>query len=358
MSGVTRTSFRAWRLVVLCSLLLGLPLAVRADVPGPGQETPDPGETAIVAEMLALIKAVSHKRTGDARLLRFNQAKSLGCFDASFDVADNLPPQLAQGLFAQSGRHSAMVRFANAQSMDDRDKDLRGLSIKVYDVMGEPLWGVPGIQDFVLNSHPALFADNPMTFLKFIRALDEDSLWWFFVNPFDSHFKALWILWQARAEHHNPFALPYFSTTPFRHGIDPTVAVKYAVKPCPSSGQGEAAEGVDRLSEAMHRQLTQGPVCFDFLVQFQGDPAAMPIEDASVIWDETQSPFAPVARLTIAQQPFRDPTARQRCERASFNPWQGLPAHRPLGGINRVRKEIYEVMARYRNQVNKPDSGG
>ena len=339
-------------------LVIALSLPLFAATPAPGAETPDAEESAIVAEMLALIKAVSHRRAGDARLLRFNQAKSLGCFDAAFEVADNLPPRLAQGLFAQPGRHSAMVRFANAQAMDDRDKDLRGLSIKVFDVMGEPLWGVHGIQDFVLNSHPALFAANPMAFLKFIRALDEDSLWWFFVNPFDSHFKALWILWQAREEHQNPFDLAYFSTTPFRHGVDPTVAVKYAVKPCPSNGQSPTAEGPDRLSEAMHRHLAQGPACFEFMVQFQGDPASMPIEDASVVWDEAQSPFVPVARLTIAQQPFRRPAAQQRCEQASFNPWQGLPAHRPLGGINRVRKQIYEVMARYRNQVNSVDSGG
>ena len=37
-----------------------------------------------------------------------------------------------------------------------------------------------------------------------------------------------------------------------------------------------------------------------------------------------------------------------RCESTAFNPWHALPAHRPLGNMNRARKQIYEAMAAFR----------
>ena len=36
------------------------------------------------------------------------------------------------------------------------------------------------------------------------------------------------------------------------------------------------------------------------------------------------------------------------CERMSFNPWNALPDHRPLGDFNRARREIYRAMAAFR----------
>ena len=78
----------------------------------------------------------------------------------------------------------------------------------------------------------------------------------------------------------------------------------------------------------------------------------MPIEDASVIWDEAVSPFIPVARLTIENQDLSSDQAMSACEHLSFNPWQSLAEHRPLGGINRVRKRIYADLAAFRESAN------
>ena len=39
-----------------------------------------------------------------------------------------------------------------------------------------------------------------------------------------------------------------------------------------------------------------------------------------------------------------------RCESIAFNPWHALPAHRPLGNMNRARKEIYRAMAAFRGR--------
>jgi hypothetical protein len=32
----------------------------------------------------------------------------------------------------------------------------------------------------------------------------------------------------------------------------------------------------------------------------------------------------------------------------AFNPWHSLAEHRPLGGMNRARREIYAAMAEFR----------
>jgi len=35
-----------------------------------------------------------------------------------------------------------------------------------------------------------------------------------------------------------------------------------------------------------------------------------------------------------------------------FSPWHGLAAHRPLGGIMRVRKAVYEEAKKFRAERN------
>ena len=151
----------------------------------------------------------------------------------------------------------------------------------------------------------------------------------------------------------NPFAIRYWSTTPYRHGVSDKQAVKYSVRSCSDPKiKTHADKGQNFLSENMGEHLRQGAACFDFLLQFQHDPESMPIEDASVIWDETLSPFIKVARINIHQQPFTSIKNTRACEQMTFNPWQSVFAHQPLGGINRTRKPVYSEMAKFRQQNN------
>ena len=79
----------------------------------------------------------------------------------------------------------------------------------------------------------------------------------------------------------------------------------------------------------------------------------MPLEDASVIWDEAQSPFQEVATLTFPEQRFDTPEALLQCERLSFNPWQSLADHRPLGRMNEVRRRVYANAEQFRNKEHR-----
>jgi hypothetical protein len=88
----------------------------------------------------------------------------------------------------------------------------------------------------------------------------------------------------------------------------------------------------------------------------------MPIEDPTKLWDETLSRPVTVARLKIPTgQPFDEADRRAYGEHLSFTPWHALPEHAPLGGINRVRRAVYESLSEFRHALNhvrrrEPDS--
>jgi hypothetical protein len=74
----------------------------------------------------------------------------------------------------------------------------------------------------------------------------------------------------------------------------------------------------------------------------------MPIEDASVEWEERDSPYRTVARIRIPPQTIDSADQISACERLAFNPWHCLAEHRPLGNYNRARQTIYQTMAAFR----------
>ena len=305
----------------------------------------------MVAEMSQRIAAITLAEAKNGIVPRFNQPKTVGCVAAEFRVHEDIPDDLKKGLFSQPAAYPAMLRFANATNRDDSKKDIRGLSIKVSNVKGPILWGQPGIQDFVLNSFPALFVATPEEFQSFIRARQEDKKLRFFFNPFDPHLKSLWIVFKARKKHISPLDIRYWSTVPYALGESSDQVVKYSITPCSDHKTTMVVQpGDNQLRAAIKSHLQKGAACFYFGVQLQTDPDTMPIEDATVTWDEEASPFRTVATISIKNQDFDNPAALADCEKISFNPWQGLAAHKPLGRMNAARQQVYENAAKLRKK--------
>jgi len=83
---------------------------------------------------------------------------------------------------------------------------------------------------------------------------------------------------------------------------------------------------------------------WELRVQLCTSLAKMPVEDASIEWDERLSPSLPIARITAQpQNAYSDPRRVWVDEHLSFTPWHGLAAHRPLGGIMRARFKAYKA---------------
>ncbi|MGR9054074.1 MAG: catalase [Gammaproteobacteria bacterium] len=304
----------------------------------------------LLAEMNECIDAIAREERGGDHIPRLNQSKTIACVDATFSVRDAIPDELKQGIFAKPADYSARLRFANAAEYDDSKKDIRGLSIRVSGVEGDTLWGEPGCQDFLLNSYPALFVATPEDFLAFNLARLHHKKLAFFLNPFDPHLKSLWIAFKARKRHLSPLDVRYWSTVPFRLGTGGGLAVKYSAIPCSDYLTEESVEpGPDQLRAALKAHLKKAPGRFQFAVQKRVE--GMPIEDASAVWDEDVSPFYAVADITIEDQDFDNEQALAQCEQCSFNPWQSLPEHEPLGRMNEVRRMVYAHAAAMRNQL-------
>ena len=58
-------------------------------------------------------------------------------------------------------------------------------------------------------------------------------------------------------------------------------------------------------------------------------------------------------RNTLLEAGLKNATAPS-CESLSFNPWNALVDHRPLGDFNRARCAIYTAMAAFRAERARP----
>ncbi|MSP61609.1 MAG: hypothetical protein EXR72_14975 [Myxococcales bacterium] len=248
-----------------------------------------------------------------------------------------LPPELAVGLFAQPGTFDAIVRFSSSSRIPQRDldRDGRGLAIN--------LLGVPGAKildeersatthDFVMINHPVFFVRNVADYVDFAAGEERDDQSFFlgWRPPWRWRLHELWTGW--RITHHpvqSPLEESDYSMSAYRLGAR---ASKFSVAPCAAARAPVTATEDDALAETLAEQLKKGSGCFDFQLQLQGDPHEMPIEDPTIEWT---APFVAVARLDISPQA---PDRSNACDDLSFTPWHALPEHRPLGGINRVRK--------------------
>jgi hypothetical protein len=170
------------------------------------------------------------------------------------------------------------------------------------------------------------------------------------MNPFNFRLRELGIANAIRGKKvANLLDSQYWSTTPYRFG---GTAMKFSARPCgPASPFAETA-AKDFLSENLRGHLALHEACFDFMVQLRQLPSAMPIEDPTAEWSEKDSPFIPVARITIPAQNFLSLKQLDFCENLSFSPWHTIPEHQPLGGINRVRKTVYDTVSRVRHELN------
>jgi hypothetical protein len=301
-------------------------------------------------EATAINKIVEISKQLQAPKLRGQHPKGHGTVWAEFTVAPDLPENLRVGVFKEPGKaFSAWIRFSNALVLDDTKPGLHGMAIKLMGVEGNKVLEdekTAQTQDFVLLDHPVFFIRNAEDFAAFFTALAEGRgqppRQFFVEHPQEFEitkaFQQKWI--------ENPLAAQYWSTTPYRFG---DTASKFTAIPT-SQVDGKKGTTPDYLRAAMVDTLTNQDVTFDFLIQLQTDAEITPIEDPTVEWREQDAPLQKIATIRIPRQIFDTPEQNAFGEALSFTPWHALPAHQPLGSINRARKAIYQAMSKQRHQ--------
>lgn len=327
-----------------------------------------PGEAALDREISDLSVATLKKEHGASQgpMPRDVHAKAHGCVRGKFTVDADVPPEYRAGVFAEPGKgFPAWIRFSNggAKVQPDGKADARGMAIKLMGVEGEKLLEnekQAKTQDFLLITHDAFFVKNGEDYADFFRRVARGSnpAWFFFGRlPWRwTEFKAAYQLVKRGGRMTDPLFAPYFSATPYLLGE--RNVVKYAVRPCaPDPDPRDRFAGSPdslRLNMASSLSAEKGaPACFKFMVQRRADPATMPVEDSRIPWDQRKSAFVPVATIVVPVQEFSSAGQMRFCEDLSFTPWHSLPAHRPLGNINRTRKAVYEAVSAFRHESNR-----
>lgn len=334
-------------------------------------------------EIIARIVAVNFKTQSriDGVAKRGQHAKHHGCVAAAFTVRDDIPEELRHGIFAAPGTLDAWIRFSNGTWYDDRKNDAHGMAIKVLNVPGPKL--LPGSedrteQDFLLVDHPVFFTKTLAeywTFNKYFTKILDFLKNWKNLRGFPPRLFGLiqgGVMLRlfhgdlqrraqafAAARPASPLAISYWSTTPYLLGSD--TAVKYMARPA-NRGTCDTQRGVsapDGLAQALRRELSEGPIAYEFGVHLQEDPDRQPIEDATVNWDPENARFVPLVNIEIRRHTEEELVAGMTlAENLAFSPWHALAEHRPLGNVNRARRDVYVEMAKRRLAANAVGSSG
>lgn len=298
--------------------------------------------------------------TSTRPVLRGQHPKTVGCVRAEFEVEADIPENLRIGVFSEPRVFPALIRFSNGHQTDDRKKDIHGVAIKLMEVDGEKLLSDERdarTQDFLLADSPAFFISDLKAYAPFSRALEDVKRSFFGGLSFllrlqFSPFRPWPLMRQALSKKPDSLLRSWFwSQTPYALG---PLQVKYALRPdlalTPKPAQSDSK---DQLRVALKSQLSRAESRYDFLVQMRTDPDSMPIEDASVEWDDAKAPFQKVAVVRIPAQVFDFPEMFAFAEDLSFTPWHARIEHRPLGGINRARRVVYDALSARRHECNE-----
>jgi hypothetical protein len=315
-----------------------------------GQEYPSANEGKYTSEILNKLRESVEKDYAGSKMLRRFHAKSLGLVEAEFTVEGGLPGNLQVGLFAAPKTYKAWVRFSNASTKvgSDAVKGARGMAIKVLGTGSSQLMqdAMGQTQDFLLITNNILFPGTVKDYLVSLKGLFGNKIFLvpLFLNPFN--WPGIIAMAKSMVAVPNILEKTFFSATPFLFGEGK--AIKWQARPLKKAVSAMPANpGPNFITAQLADDLKKGSFSFEICIQHQENPHSEPIENAAVAW---KTPVTKVATITILQQEFDTEERRQMAESMAFSPWHCLPAHRPLGGLNRVRKIVYDELSRLRNK--------
>lgn len=274
------------------------------------------------------------------RARRAFHARCHGVVSAVLHVDDDLPADWEAGVFQRGATYPAWVRFSSATFTNTRDdrRDLHGLAIKLMNVPAGPRASnfEAHTQDFVLLDAPRLMVSDLARALAFERAVVGGRL--SLLRHLLRHPSELAALCSLASLPSHPLTRVYNSVTPFAYG--PARAVRWVVRLRGGQSLVTSQVGPHALREALCAQLAAGPVKLELCVQNRGT-RQLDLEDASVDW---AIPEERVATLVLQSEGFGEHEQEELGDALSFNPWNALEAHRPLGALNGARKLVYRSL--------------
>jgi hypothetical protein len=319
--------------------------------------------------------------SGTGRAVRDAHAKGYGVVRGEVEIADRLPGEYAQGIYATPGTHGALIRFSNGSphaGADARLGSATGLALKIFDVDGPTLLeDEPGTRTFdYANINAPVFFCNTVQDYVFIQDLFLNAAHYFAGGRAGAHRfygdfltgkgtlqrehwawdELLAFVRLSKLAAQNVLLSSYWTMGAVRHG---EFIAKVRIAPDPGSAGRVVRRALDPSAAAevfrpaLVAELQERSYAFDIQVQLCTDLQRMPVEDLTVEWPETLSPFVTVARLRIPQQDISGEDNLERMDGLSFTPWRVTAEHAPLGSIMRARKEVYRRSSIQRHDLNR-----
>lgn len=293
-------------------------------------------------------------KKGQCPALRPVFLKAHGVAHGRLIVRSDLPDELRVGLLS-GAEYPVWVRFSSDTTPTTSDyKTTVGIGIKAFGVPGAKLIGEPDdvTSDFIFQNHDRFFVDTAADMCAFTRAgvIEGD---------YDSYLKDHPLTAEILDEMAKPVASllseTYWSIVPFAFGEKDHV--KYRLEPQleldrPVTAPTDPAY----LAADLQARLAAGPAKFMFAVQRRTDPS-MPLDAATVRWDEKLAPWIEVAELMLGQQDVGARGQAEYGENLAMNIWRVPADHSPVGSIAEVRKLVYAASADQRRDVNGVPAG-
>jgi hypothetical protein len=305
--------------------------------------------------------------------VRDAHAKSHGVLRGELTVYPDLGTHLRQGLFGTAATYPVIARISSAFGAirSDQIHFARGMAIKVLGVHGPK--ALPGhddaTQDFLLVNNPTIAFGDVRAYHDAMRLAAIQA------KAPDVALKATGALARTvarilKAVHVAPPTSIELLAGPNNHILGETfhsmAALRYgdyiaklSVAPLSESVRAltgrhvEGARGGDALRDMVVDFFASNSAEYELRAQLCTDLVTMPVEDASVPWPDTVSPHQRIAKITFpAQEAYSAARRAYADDVLSFNPWQALTDHRPLGSIMRVRIKAYEASTTFRHKVN------
>lgn len=340
----------------------------------PDLEQIGPDEPQLAEALADTMLSIAYKTYADsAHAIRCVHAKSHALLEAEVEILGNLPPQLAQGIFAQPGTYEAVLRLSTTPGdiLHDSVSSPRGISLKILDVDGERLPGSENStsQDFVMVNGKVFNSPSAKAFLGNLKLLAATT------DRAEGAKKILSKILRGVEKVAEVFGkeLPPVKAMggqPMTHMLGESVYTQVPVRfgnYIAKLGLVPASDNLKALidksvsvdgDEDVHRHLIEEffrteTAVWHLQVQLCTDVEEMPIEDPMAAWDEEKSPYITVATVTARPQ---ESWSQERSEVVDdgmkFSPWNGIKDHQPLGQIMRMRKLAYERSAAFRSERN------
>jgi hypothetical protein len=329
----------------------------------PEVEVPEPAEAETSMAIDRALHTILETTSEDyGHAVRSVHAKSHGLLGGMLTIFDDLPAELAQGVAARAGSHQVVLRISTnaGDILPDSISLPRGLAIKILDVEGERLPGSEGArtQDIIMVNGPAFSAARAKDFLANLKLLAKTT------DKAEGSKKALSALLRGteavieafggesakikQMGGHpvtHPLGETFFSQTAFRYGDH---IAKFSVAPVSPHLVALRDQPIDlagrdnALREEVDTVIAAQGGEWELRVQLCTDLEAMPVEDATVVWDEAESPFRAIGRITVEPQPgWNEEKAKRIDDGLAFSPW------------HRARRSAYPMSADFRSAFNR-----